>query len=776
MRPRSLSRRPAYGLVAIAVTAACALMGPSDGAATPAGAAPVSTGHASWVWGSPTPQGQDLVAVRFQGADGYAVGTLGTILHSTDSGRSWTGLVSGVTDDLDLVSEPDATTVIAAGGCTLLESTDAGRHFVALTLPGAGRCSDPVAAMAFPDPEHGLIELRSGTLLSTADAGATFTAVDPPPLGGGHPTGLAFDSATTGLAVASSGLIERTTDGGRSWTQVDQAAGALNGVTFDGPTLAYAVGDGTGLLRSADGGATWTQLPLTVTDGGPTDLASVTCADADHCLMTTTGADLLVRTADGGLTGKLSRVSNESLRAVAVADGAVVGVGTFGATAVSRDGGRTFAADPDPLSAFTVVGDITPGLAAGTAYLPGTSGEIAATVDRGASWSVLHVATRAEIRGVAFTSARVGFALDGAGQLWRTGDGGHRWQLASSGHLRSSTLLAPSPGTVLLLTGGREHAVYRSLDGGVHFLPLPERVSGVSRRLLHNGFGPLYAIDGGEVAHGDIVTTGGYGIFLSADAGRHWRRIPTPPGEIAGEVQLSVVGRSSLWALGATTLWSTTDDGRHWRSDPSVGAMDVRTVGFASPRDGIVSVAAPDLPGPGGAAADGDPLKNISVLSTRDGGRTWAPEVIAGASSSNFETLATPSADYALFDTASQSNGDAGLGLFSTTDGGLAGGATTLSVGFAHPSISARTLARAGNRVVVSGHVQPVQSAGESVLVSDAIGRGSWKVMSVPVRSDGAFHVVIHHVDGSTQVVAQVVGDGTTAGAGTPDEQLTVTR
>jgi hypothetical protein len=49
-------------------------------------------------------------------------------------------------------------------------------------------------------------------------------------------------------------------------------------------------------------------------------------------------------------------------------------------------------------------------------------------------------------------------------------------------------------------------------------------------------------------------------------------------------------------------------------------------------------------------------------------------------------------------------------------------------------------------------------------------------VMSVPVRSDGAFHVVIHHVDGSTQVVAQVVGDGLTAGAGTPDERLTVTR
>ena len=770
MRPRSLFIRPFFGAVTVVVASACALVAASTGSATPAGAAPVLTGHSGWVWDSPRPQGQNLAAVSFRGADGYAVGTLGTILRSTDSGTSWTGLSSGITSDLDLVQEPAADTVIAAGGCTVLESTDGGRQFTPLTLPGDPGCADPVAAIAFPDPEHGMIELSSGTLLSSANGGATFTPVTPPPLGRGKPTGLAFSSPATGLAVASSGLIERTTDGGLSWTTVEQATGSLNDVTFDGPTLAYAVGDSTGVLRSADGGATWTQLPLTVTDGGPTDLTSVTCADAVHCLMTTGGGDLLVRTADGGQTGELSRVANESLHAVGAAThDTVVGVGTFGATDVSRDGGRTFATvDPDPLATFNAVNNVTPGLAPGTAYLPGSHGTLAATDDRGASWSVLRVPTRAEIRDVAFTSARAGFALDGTGQLWRTADGGRRWKLQSSGHPRSSTLLAPSSGTLLLLTGGREHAVYRSRDGGVHFTPLPALVSGVSRHLLHNGFGPLYGINDGRLTDGDIVTMGGYRIFLSSDAGRHWRRIPAPPGDSGLNVDLSVVGRSSLWAFTSGQLWSTTDDGRHWKLDTSVGGSQLGAMGFSSPRDGLLLVQ---------SGGGDDPLSNINMLSTRDGGRTWAPEVIAGGTASISEAmLATPSADYALLNTASLSDGNPGFGFFSTTDGGLAGRPTTLSVGFAHPSISAGALARAHDRVVVSGHVTPVLRPGESVLISYAIGRAEWKVTGAPVQSDGAFRLVLPRVDASTQVVAQVPGDGTTAGAGTPDERLTINR
>jgi photosystem II stability/assembly factor-like uncharacterized protein len=504
------------------------------------------------------------------------------------------------------------------------------------------------------------------------------------------------------------------------------------------------------------------------------------CADADHCLITTSDAGTLVSTADGGLTGALTTVTAGSLRAVAYATDTIVGVGDLGATALSADGGRTFnAVDPDPLIKLLAspgaLGNLRPGLAPGTLYLPGIRGKIAATVDGGQTWSLLQVPTHGRIRDVAFTSRRDGYALDGDGVLWATVDGGVHWRAVSSGHRVRPALLAPRPGALLMITGGRGHAVYRSTDGGVHFTPLPERVSGVHLKAQDKSFGPLFGLAGAVLEHGDILGTAGFGIFVSADAARSWRRIPAPPGGDVG-LNLSVLSPTHLWAIGDGGLWSTTDGGHHWTSHPSLGGLSPDLVSFASPQDGLMVVASPELPSLGGPSFDDNPLNNISILATRDGGRTWAPEVVGGLANSIWGLFATPSADYLVTNTASVSGrGGNGLGLYASSDGGLAARPTTLTVGFAHPSLSSRALAKAGHRVLIRGHVAPAP-AGESVLLSIRIGSDPWKLTGVPVKPDGSFQLDLHKVDANVQVVAQVLGDATTAGAGSPDELLTIDR
>ena len=42
-----------------------------------------------WNWGNPTPQGNDLRAIDFTGARGYAVGNAGTALRTDDGGETW---------------------------------------------------------------------------------------------------------------------------------------------------------------------------------------------------------------------------------------------------------------------------------------------------------------------------------------------------------------------------------------------------------------------------------------------------------------------------------------------------------------------------------------------------------------------------------------------------------------------------------------------------------------------------------------------------------------
>src|SRR5450755_2476046 len=117
--------------------------------AASAAAAPVSVGHSGWTWGSPTPQGNDLDAVTFQGATGYAVGKFGTALRSTDGGATWSGLPTGTFNELSLVQELDPNTVIVGGGCSVAESTNAGAGFTELPInPSTSSCNDLVSGLS----------------------------------------------------------------------------------------------------------------------------------------------------------------------------------------------------------------------------------------------------------------------------------------------------------------------------------------------------------------------------------------------------------------------------------------------------------------------------------------------------------------------------------------------------------------------------------------------------------------------------------------------------
>src|SRR5688572_13901451 len=90
-------------------------------------AAAVRTAHSGWTWGSPRPQGEDLNAVAFAGQTGYAAGAFGTLLKTTDGGRSWTALATGLRGALSNVRVLGPDTVIVAGVCALRRSDDGGR-------------------------------------------------------------------------------------------------------------------------------------------------------------------------------------------------------------------------------------------------------------------------------------------------------------------------------------------------------------------------------------------------------------------------------------------------------------------------------------------------------------------------------------------------------------------------------------------------------------------------------------------------------------------------
>jgi photosystem II stability/assembly factor-like uncharacterized protein len=750
-------------LALVAATLVLAVCTGSAGAQSPTVPPAVSVGHSAWTWGSPDPQGQDLSAVTFQGATGYAVGAFGTVLRSEDGGQTWTGLASGTTDDLDQVQELTPTTLVASGGCTVLESTDAGASFTSLPL-GLPTVCEPVAGVSFSAATQGYVELQDGTLFYTDDGGQTVQARSPIPVGSaGRATGMVFTSPTTGLAISDRGLVELTTDGGNSWNQVLQLSDPLYGITAVSPTLIEAVGAGGVLMESADGGRTWRTLPLTLTgaDVRP-DLRSITCSTPDDCLITTSSSNELVRTTDGGMTGTIVSISDSALNSVAftIGDG-VVGVGQQGATVLSDDAGQTFPTVSSPgLTGFDATGALTAGRAPGSAYLPGGAGTIAATTDSGAQWSQLRVPTSQDVESVAFGSDTTGFALDAAGTLRRTTDGGVSWSSFAPTYSMPTALVAPSA-TTMLLIGPR--GIRRSTDGG----QIVRSVGGRVR--VRRGRGPLVSslrLAGGTRSRAGILASGPSGTVVSTDAGRIWRRValPVAPRKL---LSVSLVSSTRLWALSsAGRLYETTDGGRRWRTDDAIGTIgEPVAVSFASPQVGLVALGAGHLGLPG---AFGD----TSVLSTRDGGRTWEPQIVAG--SLGLMVSSTPSAEYAV---GFYGNGENRLGFFATTDGGASPVRSTLRISTAHRDLTRSALRRAGDSLLVRGRLSPVLSANEVIAVSYRSGPAGWdRPLDVRVATDGRFVVRLHRIRASTEVVAQALGDGRHGGAGTPVLHVAVRR
>src|SRR4051794_26337136 len=251
-------------------------------------AARVEVAHAGWAWGSPLPQGDDLSAVAFLGQRGYAVGEFGTMLRTDDAGASWTGVSTGLTEDLTEVKMISPDSVVVAGGCPVRRSDDGGRTFRRLPWTASdARCTAGVAALAFPSATAGYLLLGNGNVLRSSDSGKTWsrrTAVPGTPATSAAsriaPSDLEFTSVDKGFAATTGGDVFYTTDGGSTWTPVLQLPFSMRDLDFPTASVGYAVGAAPAALKTTDGGATWHELGLP--EDTP-EVARISCSGADTC-------------------------------------------------------------------------------------------------------------------------------------------------------------------------------------------------------------------------------------------------------------------------------------------------------------------------------------------------------------------------------------------------------------------------------------------------------------------------------------------------------------
>jgi photosystem II stability/assembly factor-like uncharacterized protein len=244
--------------------------------------------------------------------------------------------------------------------------------------------------------------------------------------------GVFFDAAgRLGWAVGEGGLILSTTDAGATWTRLRPTTFSLHGVWFTNAQEGWAVGNGGTVLTTQDGGSTWTRL---ANAGTSENLRHVYFASADIGWVVGSNG-VLMRTDDGGASWHTSYLGGLTLNGVMFSGqdhGWAVGEG--GIILGTHDGGHSW---------FVVQPSIT-GVAlrsvwrrtAEQAVAVGAQGVVARTVvtPDSVAWTLGNAGSSRQLEGVCFPTSQTGYAVgyDGGGLVLRSDDGGASWHPQTS--------------------------------------------------------------------------------------------------------------------------------------------------------------------------------------------------------------------------------------------------------------------------------------------------------------------------------------------------------
>ena len=574
----------------------------------------LSTGLGKWLWLAPKPQGNDISGVWFVNrTNGWAVGDAGTLLSTSDGGKTWVQQASHTDNDLFDVRFVDEKTgwVVGEHGI-VLKTTNAGHTW----KPQHSHTANTLFAISFLDKKTGLVVGDSGTIIKTTNAGKSWSPKISLTANGLY--GVSFADKDHAWAVGDESTILASIDGGKTWkaqyppaggsADRDSVAGAaprriypnLYDVWFVSPKVGFAVGEQGDLIVTRNAGKSWTIMP----EGTADTWYGVRFATPKIGWVVGTGGQIMQTTDAGRSWQQRGSPTASPLLCVASADKGTVWAGGEGGSLVgSANGGGRWSVlsgssgyDLDALAATS----------SSKLWAAGTGGTLLQTTDAGQHWTRKASGARAALRGLDFLNASRGWAAGDSGTLLLTTNGGGKWSAAASGtgqDLRAVRFVDAANGWAV----GAAGTVLHSTNGGASWAA---QVSGVSVDLTGVTFANASV---GWAVGGDAWGEDHAVILHTVDGGATWTVQLT-----AGWGQLRAIAFSSPtvgWAVGddwgsdadtqQAVAWHTTDGGvtwtPHWFGQPG-GLNAVVTQGDA------------------GAIVSGD---NGLLEKTTDGGATW---------------------------------------------------------------------------------------------------------------------------------------------------------
>lgn len=207
-------------------------------------------------------------AIRYAGTAGNG------IFKTVDYGSTWTAINTGLSHPENgrihaILIDPSNSAVLYAGeyadglpGAGVFKSTDAGATWNELT---ASLSSRDVHNMAM-DPNnsqtiYAATGVRCGSVWKTIDGGASWTRGVGLPC---DPIAVLVDPSNTNILYTGNDIsLDKSVDGGLTWTAIGQPASRNGGMAIDSfhPNTLYNAASDNFEYRSDDGGQIWAQLP-----------------------------------------------------------------------------------------------------------------------------------------------------------------------------------------------------------------------------------------------------------------------------------------------------------------------------------------------------------------------------------------------------------------------------------------------------------------------------------------------------------------------------------
>ncbi len=492
-------------------------------------------GGATWSWvhdGMPLPVTIDHLAVAPSDPDVLYAATSSLIFASGDGGDHWHAVADTAADDLGpsgitaLVIDPhDAEHVLVATRLHgVYESDDGGG---AWRQAGEGlECSPEDSAVTHLRPTALAASASSGRLVAGTEregvfvrslAGGRWTpSIDGP--SAVSATAIALDPADPGtlLVTTADRGIQRSTDGGATWTQANAGipgdcgpwdyrmtafpvpfCRALTGLIWSRSGDTVLAASECGVFASSDRGRSWTEVPAP--DWIDAAVASPSDGDIVY-LIGGTGDRGVFRSADGGFTWTACAAAPDgvgpSALAVDPADSDTLLLGTSAGLYVSRDGCSTWVG-PASVSGAPC-GDWRDDTIHALTWMPAGSGRTLAGTDcglllsddGGETWEDAGL-PGAVVTAFAFAGTSVVAGTWGDG-VWASRDHGTTWWPVDDGTVR--------PFVHSLTFDVRNHRLLAATEGGgvvtLRVPPAPRRPE--VRR------GPATAADPPRVLHREL--------------------------------------------------------------------------------------------------------------------------------------------------------------------------------------------------------------------------------------------------------------------------------